>query len=104
MQGVAMNYEKIITPEAVVGHLRTIEKREAKEASEREAEMRLAEEEALAVAAQLSPAIKRSKSVWSNLQPLVNEAAMPHLDIIASHIKEIFICAGSYPAPILSSI
>ena len=98
-----MNYEEVVTSEAIERHLKTIEEREAKEEADRESERRLAREKVLKIARLLSPATQRSKSVWPKLHPLVEEATMPTFQIIASHIKENFICAGSYPAAMLAS-
>ena len=69
----------------------------------RDDERRIEREKALEIAKQLSPAIERSKFFWPNIQPIVEVATMPIFSIIASHIKEAFICAGSYPAAMLAS-
>ena len=60
-------------------------------------------EKSLEIAKQLCPAMERSKLVWPEIRPIVEEATMPIFDIIASHIDENYICARSYPAAMLAS-
>ena len=101
-----MEYKEVITTEAVKLHLKMIKEREAKEDQEREIELRQARDRELAIAEQLSPAVERSKTVWPLIEPLVKEVTktIPNFEIIASYIKDDFICAGSYPAAKLASV
>ena len=99
-----MKYNEVITPEAVERHLKMIEEPEAKEDEERQKEIRRVKEKELAMAKQLAPVVDLSKLVWPQVEPLFNQVTLPNFEIIASYIKDNFICAGSYPAAKLASV
>ena len=83
LQGVKMNYGKVITLEAVEAHQKIVQEREAREEAQRKAAKKLAEEIERATAEKLAPAVKRSHELWPNLQPPFYTATERYFNVIA---------------------
>ena len=99
-----MQYQEHITPDKIIGQRRKIEEAELKEEASRRAALQRSQEKAAAIAQKLSPAVDKSLSVWPILFPFLKEQTKTTFDIIASHVGADYICAGSYPAAMLTGV
>ena len=91
LQGVKMNYSKVITLEAVEAHQKIVQEREAREEAQRKAAKKLAEEIDRAKAEKLAPAVKRSHELWPKLGPPFYTATERYFNVIAEELDNNFI-------------
>ena len=104
LQGVDFKYENVITQAAVDEHQIIVEAHQTTERAAKMEAARLADEIALRKAERFAPAVNRANVLWPVLPPLITIATSTTFNLIASHIKKDFICAGSFPAAILASV
>ena len=109
-EGVQFNYQSICTPRAIEAHKIVVEAEKAKietqkamAAAAKQEELRRIEEKKLALAEKFRPAVEESNIIWPILVPLVTAATSGTFAAIARHIKDDFICAGSYPAYVVAT-
>lgn len=104
LHGVDFKYENVVTQAAVDEHQSIVEVRQSEERAAKMEVARLADEIALRKVERFAPAVNRANVLWPDLLPLITTATSTTFNLIASHIKKDFICAGSFPAAILASV
>ena len=103
LQGVKFDYQGVCTPAAIEAHRCALEAEKTRKQAELEAAARIREEKKQAIAAKFMPALESSKRIWPNLEPLITIASSTSFSAIAQHIQSNFICAGSFPAFVISN-
>ena len=103
LQGLKFDYQGVCSSAAIEAHRCVLEAEKTRKQAELEAAVRIREEKEQAIAATFTPALDRSKRIWPDLEPLIINATSKYFSAIAQHIKSNFICAGSFPAFVISN-